>query len=132
MEENRELELDETLEDNLDTELEDECESTDEMPSDIDIIKESMRMSREIILDDEEVTSDIINTDKFNKGFTDSLYFCGLYTGLINSGMSNEQAYDMLVNIQTSNHNQEMQRIVNNGQLEIAKTQEDNIKNQSL
>lgn len=57
---------------------------------------------------------DLAQSDEFQEGLSNALYYAGFYTGLRNYGVSMEDAYTLTLNEHTCNHN-----------LEIAKIQKD-------
>jgi len=105
--------------------------SSDERYIELEIEKELERISKEIVYDDDSIAQ-MINSDEFQLGCKESSFLCGYYTNLLNSGLSNQQAYEITINIQTCNHNRKLQEIINANQLEIAKAQVNIIKDQTL
>jgi len=121
------------LENELEMEEQEELEmlSSNDAFVELEIEKEERRMSREIVLNNKTI-NEMVHTDKFQKGMEDANYYCGMYTNLINVGLSNEQAFDFINNMQVNKHNQDMQNLVNKGQLAIASVQQMQLQQQSL
>ena len=127
------MENNEELENALEMEEQEELEmlSSNDAFVELEIEKEERRISKEIFLDNNTINK-IIETDEFKKGTKDANYYCGMYTNLINVGLSNEQAFDFINNMQVNKHNQDMQNLVNKGQLAIASVQQMQLQQQSL
>ena len=76
---------------------------------------------KEIDLDN----SVIAESDSFQKGVEKASFYAGFYSCLISCGLSTQDAYELTMNESTSRNNQELQRIVNNGSIDVARIQDD-------
>ena len=61
----------------------------------------------------------------FQKGVEKASFYAGFYSCLVNCGLSTQDAYELTMNQNTCDNNQKMQRIVNNGSVDVARIQED-------
>jgi len=62
-----------------------------------------------------------LDKDEFIRGLKDSSYFAGMYTGLINSGMSMEDTVALIFNFMNVNHNIKTTEISANANIEVSK-----------
>jgi hypothetical protein len=77
-----------------------------------------------LILNTENLAEDIkFDTDEFNKGIKDVSCICGMYTGLINSGMSNIDAMTYILTLENVKFNIELAKINANATIEASKNQ---------
>ena len=76
---------------------------------------------KEIELDN----SIIADSASFQKGVKKASFYAGFYSCLVNCGLSTQDAYELTMNQNTCDNNQKMQRIVNNGSVDVARIQED-------
>ena len=76
---------------------------------------------KEIELDN----SVLAESDSFQKGVEKASFYAGFYSCLVNCGISTQDAYELTMNQNTCDNNQELQRIVNNGSIDVAKIQDD-------
>ena len=76
---------------------------------------------KEIDLDN----SVIAESDSFQKGIEKASFYAGFYNCLVNCGLSTQDAYELTLNESTSRNNQELQRIVNSGSIDVARIQDD-------
>lgn len=84
--------------------------STDERFIELEIIKEGNRIEKEVWFEGEEKT-EFANSEGFIKGVRDGSYIGGYFSALINSGISNKDAIDIVLNQMNVIHNQEMAKI---------------------
>ena len=68
--------------------------------------------------------TDIAKSNDFNKGIEKASYYAGFYSCLLNSGFSVDNAYELTLNQNTCDNNQELQKIVNGSSEKIARIQE--------
>lgn len=68
----------------------------------------------------------------FDKGLKDYSYLAGGISALINAGMSAEMALQYFINERTCQHNIELQKIVNDNNIQIAQIQEVKVQGQTL
>lgn len=101
--------------------------SSDERFIELEIIKESNRIDKEVWFETEEKQA-FVDLKEFNKGITDGAYLGGFYTALINSGVGVASAVELILNQQTLLHNQEMARI----DIEKTKVQSVLVSNQQI
>ena len=76
---------------------------------------------KEIDLDN----SVIAESDSFQKGVEKASFYAGFYSCLVNCGLSTQDAFELMLNENTCKNNQELQRKVNNGSIDVAKIQDD-------
>ena len=76
---------------------------------------------KEIDLDN----SVIAETDSFQKGVEKASFYAGFYSCLVNCGVSTQDAFELMLNQNTCDNNQELQRIVNSGSIDVARIQDD-------
>ena len=76
---------------------------------------------KEINLDNGRISE----LDSFQKGIEKASFYAGFYSCLVNCGLSTQDAYELTMNQNTCDNNQKMQRIVNNGSVDVARIQED-------
>ena len=76
---------------------------------------------KEIDLDN----SVIAESDSFQRGVEKASFYAGFYSCLVNCGISTQDAYELMLNQNTCDNNQELQRIVNSGSIDVAKIQDD-------
>ena len=76
---------------------------------------------KEIDLDN----SVIAESDSFQKGVEKASFYAGFYSCLVNCGVSTQDAFELMLNQNTCDNNQELQRIVNSGSIDVARIQED-------
>ena len=76
---------------------------------------------KEINLDNGRISE----LDSFQKGVEKASFYAGFYSCLVNCGLSTQDAYELTMNQNTCDNNQKMQRIVNNGSVDVARIQED-------
>ena len=67
----------------------------------------------------------IADSASFQKGIKKASFYAGFYSCLVNCGLSTQDAYELTMNQNTCDNNQELQRIVNNGSIDVAKIQDD-------
>ena len=76
---------------------------------------------KEIELDN----SVLAESDSFQKGVEKASFYAGFYSCLVNCGVSTQDAFELMLNQNTCDNNQELQRIVNSGSIDVAKIQDD-------
>ena len=76
---------------------------------------------KEIDLDN----SVIADSASFKKGIKKASFYAGFYSCLVNCGLSTQDAFELMLNQNTCDNNQELQRIVNNGSIDVARIQDD-------
>ena len=76
---------------------------------------------KEINLDN----SVIAESDSFQKGVEKASFYAGFYSCLVNCGVSTQDAFELMLNQNTCDNNQELQRIVNIGSIDVARIQDD-------
>ena len=76
---------------------------------------------KEIDLDN----SVIAESDSFQKGVEKASFYAGFYSCLVNCGVSTQDAFELMLNQNTCDNNQELQRIVNSGSINVARIQDD-------
>ena len=76
---------------------------------------------KEIDLDN----SVIVESDSFQKGVEKASFYAGFYSCLVNCGVSTQDAFELMLNQNTCDNNQELQRIVNSGSIDVARIQDD-------
>ena len=76
---------------------------------------------KEIDLDN----SVIAESDSFQKGVKKASFYAGFYSCLVNCGVSTQDAFELMLNQNTCDNNQELQRIVNSGSIGVARIQDD-------
>ena len=76
---------------------------------------------KEIDLDN----SIIADSASFQKGVKKASFYAGFYSCLVNCGLSTQDAFELTMNQNTCDNNQELQRIVNSGSIDVAKIQDD-------
>ena len=62
-----------------------------------------------------------LDKDEFIRGLKDASYFSGMYTGLINSGISMEDTVALIFNFINVNHNIETTKISSSANIEVSK-----------
>ena len=67
----------------------------------------------------------IAESDSFQKGVEKASFYAGFYSCLVNCGLSTQDAYELTMNQNTCDNNQELQRIVNSGSIDVARIQDD-------
>lgn len=82
----------------------------------------------QIELDKESIASSKI----FDDGVAKALYYSGFYNCLISSGFSVDNAYELTLNQNTCDNNQSLQKIVNEGSVDIARIQEVKVEQQQI
>jgi len=95
-----------------------ETESPLSSEQDLIIFCEPIMISTENIENDTTIQLD---KDEFNRGLKDASYFSGMYTGLINSGMSMEDSVALIFNFMNINHNIETTKITAKANIEVSK-----------
>jgi len=100
-------------------------ESTEECDLDprfleLEYDKELDRLSCLVYIGD-EIKSTLSQSDEFQKGVTESLALCGLYSSLISFGFPEDKAYELTINHQISSHNLVMAKENNRASIEISK-----------
>lgn len=96
--------------------------SADERFIELEIAKEEIRIEKEIWLDTES-KHEFIKTEQFDQGLTDSAYYVGLYTGLLNGGISTDKAWEMTINAQNIKYNLEATKMNADMNVNVAKQQ---------
>ena len=76
---------------------------------------------KEIELDN----SVLAESDSFQKGVEKASFYAGFYSCLVNCGVSTQDAFELMLNQNTCDNNQELQRIVNSGSIDVARIQDD-------
>ena len=76
---------------------------------------------KEIDLDN----SVIADSASFQKGIKKASFYAGFYSCLVNCGISTQDAFELMLNQNTCDNNQELQRIVNSGSVDVARIQDD-------
>ena len=76
---------------------------------------------KEIDLDN----SILAESDSFQKGVEKASFYAGFYSCLVNCGLSTQDAFELTMNQNTCDNNQELQRIVNSGSIDVARIQDD-------
>ena len=67
----------------------------------------------------------IADSSSFQKGIKKASFYAGFYSCLVNCGISTQDAYELMLNQNTCDNNQELQRIVNSGSIDVARIQDD-------
>ena len=75
----------------------------------------------EIELDNSVITE----SASFQRGVKKASFYAGFYSCLVNCGLSTQDAYELTMNENTCKNNQELQRIVNSGSIDVARIQDD-------
>ena len=88
----------------------------------IEIEKELDRLDS-LIYFDEDTKQALVESNEFQKGISDSLLLCGMYSNFINFGIPEEKAYELTISHQISCLNLEMAKENNRASIEIAKNQ---------
>jgi Type II secretory pathway, component PulF len=70
--------------------------------------------------------------DDFIKGLKDISFICGQLTGLLNTGITKEDAVTILVNRDNILHAQKLQKMINENNIEVSKIQTIKIEQQVL
>ena len=76
---------------------------------------------KEINLDNGRISE----LDSFQKGVEKASFYAGFYSCLVNCGLSTQDAFELMLNQNTCDNNQELQRIVNSGSIDVARIQDD-------
>ena len=76
---------------------------------------------KEINLDNGRISE----LDSFQKGVEKASFYAGFYSCLVNCGVSTQDAFELMLNQNTCDNNQELQRIVNSGSIDVARIQDD-------
>ena len=76
---------------------------------------------KEINLDNGRISE----LDSFQKGVEKASFYAGFYSCLVNCGLSTQDAFELMLNQNTCDNNQELQRIVNSGSVDVARIQDD-------
>ena len=109
----------------INEEVEQEKEFTIEDLSDEELVETVYSLlstkEKEINLDNGRISE----LDSFQKGVEKASFYAGFYSCLVNCGLSTQDAYELTMNQNTCDNNQKMQRIVNNGSVDVARIQED-------
>ena len=61
----------------------------------------------------------------FQRGVEKASFYAGFYSCLVNCGISTQDAFELMLNQNTCDNNQELQRIVNSGSVDVARIQDD-------
>jgi frataxin-like iron-binding protein CyaY len=77
---------------------------------DFEIEKETLRIEKEVWFDQED-KFEFVNSKEFNEGIKLGALYGGLYSALINSGVSSENSFQIIINEQTCRHNQVMAKL---------------------
>lgn len=64
-----------------------------------------------------------ISRDNFHIGLNEISYYCGMLTGLMNCGLSQEIACEFIINIKNMEHQENLQNVINEGNIKVAKMQ---------
>ena len=67
----------------------------------------------------------ISESNSFQKGVEKASFYAGFYSCLVNCGVSTQDAFELMLNQNTCDNNQELQRIVNSGSIDVARIQDD-------
>ena len=67
----------------------------------------------------------IADSASFQKGVEKASFYAGFYSCLVNCGLSTQDAFELTMNQNTCDNNQELQRIVNSGSIDVARIQDD-------
>ena len=67
----------------------------------------------------------ISESNSFQKGVEKASFYAGFYSCLVNCGVSTQDAFELMLNQNTCDNNQKMQRIVNSGSIDVARIQDD-------
>ena len=67
----------------------------------------------------------ISESNSFQKGVEKASFYAGFYSCLVNCGLSTQDAFELMLNQNTCDNNQELQRIVNSGSIDVARIQDD-------
>jgi len=107
-------------------ELGEDCEN-EEMNSDsifmeVEVNKELDRISREVIFD-KKTLKNAMTSDEFLEGCKDANYFCGMYSSMINFGISSKFAEDCVMNQMTIRHNILTGDMANKTNIAVSKNQ---------
>lgn len=90
----------------------------------VDIVEECVgQIIPKVVVDFEPVQGITVYDDGFIDGCSDASYWSGYYSTLVSAGISPDRAYELTLNQQTSIANMEQQKIVNEGNIQVAKYQ---------
>ena len=67
----------------------------------------------------------ISESNSFQKGVEKASFYAGFYSCLVNCGVSTQDAFELMLNQNTCDNNQELQRIVNNRTIDVERIQDD-------
>ena len=84
-------------------------------------MNDEVEQEKEINLDNGRISE----LDSFQKGVEKASFYAGFYSCLVNCGVSTQDAFELMLNQNTCDNNQELQRIVNSGSIDVARIQED-------
>ena len=99
-------------------------ESPSELLSEIKSATELVMFFDPLEISTENLAEDVniqFNKSEFIKGLTDSSYFAGLYTGLMNSAFSQEDAIALIFNKMNIENNIRVSEISANASIEVSK-----------
>ena len=112
-----------------DVEMNDEVEQEKEFSIE-DLSREELIETVYNLLSTKEKEIDLDNnviaeSDSFQKGVEKASFYAGFYSCLVNCGVSTQDAFELMLNQNTCDNNQELQRIVNSGSIDVARIQDD-------
>lgn len=112
------------------------CENINTLEEDLDKTienTESLFFATPLIFDTENLAEDIqFDKDEFNKGIKQASYDCGIFTALINSGISYDDAIAYIFTLKNVDMNIKIAEINGNSAIEASKNQKTLLDNQQL
>lgn len=96
-------------------------EDESDAPNIGEMIEEMLGDLLQVELDTSEVANSKIDKKEFEKGIKDMSRIAGRFSVLRNVGMSEEAIITYMLNDRNIEHSQAMQKVINEGQLEITK-----------
>jgi len=86
--------------------------------SEVILFFEPLELSTDNLAEDTNIQLD---SDEFKRGLKDSSYYTGMYTGLINSGISMEDSITLILNKMNIDHSVQITNINANASIESSK-----------
>jgi len=86
--------------------------------SEVILFFEPLELSTDNLAEDNNIQLD---SDEFKRGLKDSSYYAGIYTGLINSGMSMDDSITLILNKMNVDHSVQITNINANATIESSK-----------
>jgi len=86
--------------------------------SEVILFFEPLEISTDNIAEDTNIQLD---SDEFKRGLKDSSYYAGIYTGLINSGLSMDDSITIILNKMNVEHSVQITNINANASIEASK-----------